>query len=81
MAGSILDEAHIHPAIRQRVETNHVDIVREVQAAIASNDVVVIGMAQNPHVKRTRKTLNAAGIPTSTWNTGATSTAGGDATL
>ena len=36
--------------------------MREVQAAIASNDVVVVGMAQNPHPKRARKTLDAAGI-------------------
>ena len=62
MARSILDEAHIHSAIRRKIETNHADIVREVQAAIASNDVVVVGMAQNPHPKRARKTLDAAGI-------------------
>ena len=60
---NILDEAHIHPAIRQKVATHRADIVREVQAAIGSNDVVVVGMAQNPHPKRARKALDAAGIP------------------
>ena len=63
IARNILDEAHIHPAIRQKVATNRADIVREVQAAIASNDVVVVGMAQNPHPKRVRKALDAVGVP------------------
>jgi glutaredoxin-related protein len=58
----ILDEARIHPAIRDKVATRHVDIVNEVEAAIAGNDVVVVGMAQNPHVKRARRALDRAGI-------------------
>lgn len=62
MPRTILDEAHIHPAIRQTVATNGADIIRDVQAAIASNDVVVVGMAQNPHPKRARKALDAASI-------------------
>ena len=37
--------------------------MREVQAAVASNDVVVVGMTQNPHPKRARKALDAAGVP------------------
>ena len=41
MSRSILDEAHIHPAIREAVSGSHADIVREVQDAIAGNDVVV----------------------------------------
>jgi hypothetical protein len=41
---NILDEAHIHPAIRKKVENNRADFVREVQAAIASNKVVVVGI-------------------------------------
>jgi monothiol glutaredoxin len=63
MTRSILDEAHIHPAIRETVATYHADIVREVQASIASNDVVVVGMKQNPHPRRARKALDAAGVP------------------
>jgi glutaredoxin-related protein len=34
-----------------------------VQAAIAQHDVVVVGMKQNPHPRRARKALDAAGIP------------------
>jgi glutaredoxin-related protein len=62
MARAILDEARIHPAIRQRIETHDADTVREVQAAIAANDVVV-GMKQNPHPRKARRVLDAVGIP------------------
>ena len=62
MPRSVLDEAHIHPAIRDKIANHHADIVREVQAAIASNSVVVVGMAQNPFPRRARKTLDAHGI-------------------
>jgi glutaredoxin-related protein len=63
MPRHILDEAQIHPAIRRKIENNRADIVREVQAAIASHQVVVVGMAQNPHPRRARKALDAAGVP------------------
>lgn len=62
MSRHILDEAHIHPAIRQKIETHHRDIVDEVRAAIAAHRVVVVGMAQNPNPRRARKALEAAGI-------------------
>ena len=52
----------IDPAIRDVIASNHRDIVDEVEAAIAANDVVVVGMRQNPHPRRARKALAAAGI-------------------
>jgi monothiol glutaredoxin len=61
MARSILDEAHIHPAIRQTIADKRADIVREVQAAVADNTVVVVGMRQNPFPKKARKALDAIG--------------------
>jgi len=63
MPRPILDEAHIHPAIRDTIATHRTDIVREVQAAIAANAVVVVGMAQNPSPKQARRLLDAAGVP------------------
>jgi glutaredoxin-related protein len=63
MTRPILDQAHIHPAIRSVIAGYQADILREVQAAIAANDVVVVGMAQNPFPKKARKALDAAGIP------------------
>ena len=62
MTRSILDEAHIHPSIREIIAGHHADIVREVQAAAAANDVVVAGMRQNPFPKKARKLLDAADI-------------------
>ena len=62
MPRAILDEASIHPAIRERIASHHSDIVREVQDAIASNDVVVVGMRFNPFPKRARAALARAGI-------------------
>ena len=41
MPRSILDEDHLHPAIRDQVAASHKDIVDEVKAAIAAHDVVV----------------------------------------
>ena len=58
MSRSILDEAHIHPAIRAKIEGNHADFVAEVQAAIAANDIVIVGMAQNPFPKKARRLLD-----------------------
>ena len=63
MTRSILDEAHIHPAIRQTITDKHADIVREVQAAVAANAVLVVGMRQNPFPKKARKALDAIGTP------------------
>ena len=62
MSRPILDEAHIHPAIREKISAHHSDIIDEVRAAIAKHDVVVVGMAQNPMPKKARKALDAAGI-------------------
>ncbi len=62
MPRAILDEAQIHPAVRDRIADHHADIVREVQAAIAQHAVVVVGMRQNPYPRKARKALDAAGI-------------------
>lgn len=61
MPRPILDEAHIHPAIRGTVANHEQAIVQEVMAAVASNDVVVVGMGMNPFPKKARKALEAAG--------------------
>ena len=63
MPRAILDESRIHPAIRARVAELNVDIVREVQDAIDSNAIVVVGMAQNPFPRRARKALDAQRLP------------------
>ena len=62
MARSILDEAHIHPAIRERIAGYRADVVKEVQAVVAANPVVVVGTRMNPFPKKARRLLDAAGI-------------------
>ena len=62
MPRSILDETHIHPAIRERVATHQQAIVREVQSAVERHAVVVVGMGLNPFPKKARKLLDAAGV-------------------
>lgn len=62
MPRPILEEQHLHPAIRERVASHHADTLKQVQQAIASHPVVVIGMASNPFVKKARKALDAAGV-------------------
>jgi monothiol glutaredoxin len=62
MPRPVLEEAHIHPAIREKIDTHHLDIIDEVRAAIAASPVVVVGMSQNPAPKRARKLLDAAEI-------------------
>ena len=62
MPRSILEEARLHPAVRDTVANLHADIVHNVNSAALSNAVLVVGMAGNPFCRRARKTLAAAGI-------------------
>ena len=57
MARKILDESHIHPAIRETISAHHAAILKEVQDAVAANAVVVVGMRQNPMPRYARKVL------------------------
>jgi len=59
---NLLSHDAIHPAIAQSVDTYHDEIVQEVIQAVATNGVVVVGMKQNPVVKKARRSLDAAGI-------------------
>jgi glutaredoxin-related protein len=47
---------------RDIVARYHRNVVDEVAAAVARDRVVVVGMAQNPHVKEARKMLEGAGL-------------------
>ena len=62
MPRSILDEAKIHPAARAKVAAYGADILKEVQDAVAGNEIVVVGMRQNPFPKKARKLLDEAGL-------------------
>lgn len=58
MSRPILDETHIHPAIRSKVAGHQQVMVQEVTAAIGGNDVVVVGMGLNPFPKKACKALD-----------------------
>ena len=62
MPRQVLDEAHIHPAIRETLAGYRAGLLREVQAAIAADAIVVVGMRQNPFPKKARKLLDEKGI-------------------
>lgn len=50
------------PAAIEAQAAFHADVVSEVAKAIESHPVVVVGMAQNPFVKKARQALKDAGI-------------------
>jgi monothiol glutaredoxin len=62
MTRPLLDSNKLSPEATQRIETFHPEVIAEVERAIAASPVVVVGMAQNPFVKRARKALQEAGI-------------------
>jgi monothiol glutaredoxin len=59
----ILDDARVHPAIRNRIADEGRAVIAEVEAAVSANAVVVVGMAWNPFPAKARKWLDAAGVP------------------
>jgi monothiol glutaredoxin len=61
MSRKVLDDAHIHPAIRERLARNHADVVAQVQEAVAANAVVVVGMRQNPFPRKACRMLDSLG--------------------
>ena len=58
----LLDESRVHPAIRARLDGEGREVIAEVEAAIAANRIVVVGMAMNPFPRKARKLLDAAGV-------------------
>lgn len=62
MTRAILPDSRLHPAIRERVAALHSDVIHEVEAAIAANRVVVVGMALNPFPAKARRLLDDKGV-------------------
>ncbi len=57
------DPSQVAPEALGKMLSFHADVVERVAAAVAKDPVVVVGMAQNPHVKNVRKALEEAGVP------------------
>ena len=62
MTRALFDESRVHPAIRQKMAEQGRAVIAEVEAAVAANAVVVVGMSLNPFPRKARKWLDAAGI-------------------
>jgi glutaredoxin-related protein len=52
----------VSPVASEIVSNFHRAVVDEVATTVARDKVVVVGMAQNPFVKRARKLLEAEGV-------------------
>ncbi|MBS1971253.1 MAG: glutaredoxin [Bdellovibrionales bacterium] len=60
---NIMSENRIDSNALKAIEGFHTEIVAEVEKAIATHEWVIVGMAQNPVVKKARKYLFDKGIP------------------
>jgi monothiol glutaredoxin len=58
----ILSNDNLDPAAALAIASYHSSVVEEVSQAIASNKVVVVGMAANPFVKKACKALEEKNI-------------------
>lgn len=61
-ARTMLDPRRITPEAARQAAQFHADIVQAVERAVQTQPVVVVGMAQNPFVKKVRVALAEAGI-------------------
>ena len=62
-ARPLLESSRRSPPVVEAMAKFHDETIREIRAALAKDDVVIVGMAQNPHVRNVRKALDAAGVP------------------
>jgi monothiol glutaredoxin len=53
----VLSESKVNPDALSFIEKNNSDVVHQVISAVAKNKIVVVGMKQNPFVKKARKIL------------------------
>ncbi|MDB4941038.1 MAG: glutaredoxin [Labilithrix sp.] len=61
-ARPLLDSSRLAPTAASEIAAFHADVIAEVAKTTETHPVVVVGMAQNPFVKKTRKALTDAGI-------------------
>ena len=62
MSRTVLASENVAPDALTFITGYHEQTVKEVSSAVASNKIVVVGMAMNPYVNKARKALNDAGI-------------------
>jgi len=57
-----LDESKKLAAVTTKMDAFHADIVNEVAAAVDANDVLIVGMKQNPFPRKAKKLLNSLSV-------------------
>ncbi|MFQ3230955.1 glutaredoxin [Reinekea sp.] len=62
MTRRLLAIENVHTDILKKLGGGHTDVVDEVIAAVEATTVVVVGMKQNPFVKKARKLLDAQNV-------------------
>ncbi len=62
MSRPVLAPNAIAPEVLQSMSSFHPEVVKTVSDTVAKQSVVVVGMSQNPFVKKARKALNEAGV-------------------
>ncbi len=62
MSRQLLENQTIHASIQSQIGGGYDDTLNEIKAAVANNNVVVIGMAHNPFVKKARKRLDGEAV-------------------
>ncbi len=62
MSRNVLSNENVSPDAASFIAGYHQETVKEVSSAVATHKVVVIGMAQNPFVKKAKSALNGAGV-------------------
>ena len=58
----VLDSTQLADSATKAISAFHTKYVQEVEDAIKTNDYVVVGMKQNPVVKKARRLLDEKGI-------------------
>jgi glutaredoxin len=62
MPRPMLSQEKVAQVVQDQVAGFHADVIQNVSGAVSRDKVVVVGMAQNPFVKRARKLLEAEGV-------------------
>ncbi len=62
MSRPVLATDQLAPAALKAISQFHPEIVRQVAETVQKNAVVVVGMSQNPFVKKARKALEQTGV-------------------
>ena len=62
MERNVLSNEKIHPDALEFMVKNHAQTVQEIMTAIKNNKIVIVGMGQNPVVKKARNFLESKGL-------------------